>query len=231
MPLIGDVFKEFPGAKSCASAPSIDSRAAHSSHDFVSSLCRSPFAHRDKHSRTYPFFSCVARPVGRQEIERSPAAQQAMREEWQKLEANGVFDMAQVREWKDVRQQAKASGATVHHGSLATIVVEKNAELSVSDPSRKFKGRTVFLGDQVRDQDSQAAIFEELTSAPAAITSICLADLSSYSVCTPYTTALCLAPLRASFAMPPGSSSGSATTRPLSSTATVYFCFSQLGDS
>ena len=32
-----------------------------------------------------------------------------------------------------------------------------------------YKGRTVFLGDQVRDQDNRTAIFEEISSAPAAM--------------------------------------------------------------
>ena len=57
----------------------------------------------------------------------------------------------------------------VHHGSLATIVVEKNHELPENDPTRKFKGRTVFLGDQVRDHNGDSAVFEELQSAPAAM--------------------------------------------------------------
>ena len=46
---------------------------------------------------------------------------------------------------------------------------KERRELPKGDPSRKYKGRTVFLGDQVRDQDSQTAIFEELQSAPAAM--------------------------------------------------------------
>ena len=92
-----------------------------------------------------------------------------MRTEWGKLEANNVLDMRSVNSWHVVRDAARRSGVTIHHGSLATIVVEKNAELPESDPSRKYKGRTVFLGDQVRDQDSQTAIFEEISSAPAAM--------------------------------------------------------------
>ena len=88
--------------------------------------------------------------------------------EWAKLEKNSVFDMSSVREWHDMQQEARRLGKTIH-GSFATIVVEKNAELSPDDPSRKFKGRTVFLGDQVRDQDAQSAIFVELSSAPAAM--------------------------------------------------------------
>ena len=92
-----------------------------------------------------------------------------MRDEWDKLQANEVIDLSKVREWVSVSSEAKRSGSVVHHGSLATIVVEKNHELPEGDKNRKFKGRTVFLGDQVRDHNGDAAIFEELQSAPAAM--------------------------------------------------------------
>ena len=92
-----------------------------------------------------------------------------MRLEWNRLVDSAVFDMESVCEWHIVRDRARADGETIHHGSLATIVVEKGAELPVGGPARKYKGRTVFLGDQVRDQDSQTAVFEEIVSAPAAM--------------------------------------------------------------
>ena len=77
----------------------------------------------------------------------------AVRAEWDKLIAKGVWDMSSVREWGHVAARARVRGETIHHGSLATIVVEKNSELPEDDPKRKFKGRTVFLGDQVKDQN------------------------------------------------------------------------------
>jgi hypothetical protein len=45
--------------------------------------------------------------------------------------------------------------------------VEKNAELPLGDPNRKFKGRVVFQGNNVKDEDNNWAIFSELSSAPA----------------------------------------------------------------
>merc|ERR1712240_4068 len=92
-----------------------------------------------------------------------------MREEWDKLVKNEVFRLSEVREWAAVSSEAKRNQSVVHHGSLATIVVEKNHELPETDPSRKYKGRTVFLGDQVRDHNGDSAVFEELQSAPAAM--------------------------------------------------------------
>jgi len=46
------------------------------------------------------------------------------------------------------------------------MVFSKNAELPIGHPDRKFKGRDVFLGDNVKDQDFNYAIFEDLGSAP-----------------------------------------------------------------
>ncbi|MFM7978520.1 MAG: reverse transcriptase domain-containing protein, partial [Candidatus Fonsibacter sp.] len=52
-------------------------------------------------------------------------------------------------------------------GYLFGICVEKNAEL---DPSlRKFKGRVVFQGNQVYDQDHNYAIFQDLGSSPSTL--------------------------------------------------------------
>ena len=44
------------------------------------------------------------------------------------------------------------------------------------DPSRKMKGRVVFLGDRVKDGDGNYATFEELSSSPAAMSSGKFAD-------------------------------------------------------
>ena len=45
--------------------------------------------------------------------------------------------------------------------------MEKGSELPPGDPGRKFKGRVVYQGNEVRDERSDYAIFEELSSAPS----------------------------------------------------------------
>ena len=128
-------------------------------------------------ARPVPLFAaCVARPVGRKELEATPKAQAAVRKEWDKLIAKGVWDMATVQEWGSVVARARRCGETVHHGSLATIVVEKNSELDEGDPARVFKGRTVFLGDQVHDQNWESAVFQDIGSSPATIEASRVAD-------------------------------------------------------
>ena len=181
MPLLPTSASSSPDLdkRSCQASP-FDASLAASALDpigFAASLVDMPFPHRHKDGGSLPFFACVARPVGRKEIEATPAAQDAMRAEWSKLASNGVFDMESVCEWAKVRAKARRDNVEVHHGSLATIVVEKGAELPLGHAGRKFKGRTVFLGDQVRNQDGQSAIFEELSSAPAAMEAGRLCDL------------------------------------------------------
>ena len=111
---------------------------------------------------------CVARPVGKAKIDRTPAAKASMQKEWDRLRSKLVWDEQNPREWDDVRSEAKRGGGyTAHMGYLFGICVEKNAEL---DPSiRKFKGRVVFQGNQVYDQNHNYAIFQDLGSSLATL--------------------------------------------------------------
>ena len=99
-----------------------------------------------------------------------------MKKEWDKLRDKQVWDEAHVREWRDVADEAKANGETVHIGSLFGICVEKNYELDKGDARRKFKGRVVFQGNNVRDQNFDVAIFQDLGSAPATMEAARVAD-------------------------------------------------------
>ena len=65
---------------------------------------------------------------------------------------------------------------TVHVGKVFEICTEKGSELPDGDPNKKFKGRSVFQGNQVRDQDWNAAMCQDLGSAPAAMASIKVCD-------------------------------------------------------
>jgi len=99
-----------------------------------------------------------------------------MKKEWDRLRQKNVWDESCPREWDDVRREADAGGYTVHMGWLFGICVEKNAELEPDDPNRKFKGRVVFQGNRVIDQNYDAAIFQDLGSSPATMEASKLAD-------------------------------------------------------
>ena len=69
-------------------------------------------------------------------------------------------------------RDAKQSGKGIHIGRLFDICVLKGSELPDGHPNRKWKGRVVFGGNNVRDEYGTAAIFPEQGSgasyAPAA---------------------------------------------------------------
>ena len=114
-----------------------------------------------------PFNALVARPVSRKEIAATPAAKKAMDSEWARLREKSVWDNSTVREWSEVAEEARKAGKEVQFGYLFGICVEKNSELPEGHPSRKFKGRVVFQGNRVVNQNWEAAVFQDLGNAPA----------------------------------------------------------------
>ena len=84
--------------------------------------------------------------------------------------------MTGVREWAQVAADAERKGEVVHVGRIFEICVEKGSELPKGDPGRKFKGRTVFQGNEVRDQDWDYAKFADEGSAPASLAAAKAAD-------------------------------------------------------
>ena len=82
-----------------------------------------------------------------------------------------------MREWQSVKKEAQVEQRENHVGSLHELLVEKGSELAEGDKNRKYKGRVVFLGDRVKDGEGKFALFEELSSSPAAMSAGKLADL------------------------------------------------------
>ena len=113
------------------------------------------------------FNTAVARPVARKEMMENEEARKAMRKEWLGQHAAGVYDFSVVREYDDVVREAKKNGTEVHMARVHGICVEKNYQLPKGNPSRKFKGRGVLLGNQVKNQFWEAAFFQDLGNSPA----------------------------------------------------------------
>ena len=109
----------------------------------------------------------VARPVDKREIRANPKAQEALDIEWNKLVKKTAWMYDTVREWGEISGKAKKSGKKVHIGKVFEICVEKGSELPEGHKLRKFKGRTVFQGNNVRDENADVALFSELGSSPA----------------------------------------------------------------
>ncbi len=141
-----------------------------------------PAGYKPKHrpkipDHSLPFPACVARPVRGPEIASNPAARAAMDLEFNKLRdkvhpglsKKGAWDIDSVEELSSVKARAHRTGVTMHFGRIFGICVEKGSELPRGDKNRKFKGRYVFQGNEVKDQNWEAAIFQELGSSPAAM--------------------------------------------------------------
>ena len=117
-------------------------------------------------------FASIARLVSKDEIARNPKAKAALDKEPR------VFGM----------RSASVNAATLYlrlvvrarrftwDGSIFELCYENWSELSESDPRRKFTGRTVFQGKNVRDENSDHALFNELSSSPASMEAAKLLD-------------------------------------------------------
>ena len=105
--------------------------------------------------------------MGKKEREETVAAMQAVEKEWKRLRDMVTWDEDSVREWREVAWTAKSKGEVAHVGRLIALCVQKGSELQDGDPEKKFKGRVVFGGDRVWDQNWDAAVFSELSASPA----------------------------------------------------------------
>ena len=63
--------------------------------------------------------------------------------------------------------EARESGQEANFGRLVELCYIKGAELPLGPEMRKYDGRVVFQGDQVKTQNWEAAMFQELASCPA----------------------------------------------------------------
>ena len=78
-----------------------------------------------------------------------------------------MFDFSQTQEYDEVVNEAKKKGQKVHMARVHGLIYEKNYQLKEDDPARKFKGRGVLLGDRVKEQNMEAALFQDLGNSPA----------------------------------------------------------------
>ena len=85
--------------------------------------------------------------------------------------------MTKVKSKKQVINEARTSGATVHVASLMDICHQKNAELEVKH--QKYKGRVVLRGDIVKDDSGSYAVFTEQGSSASQMTAAKIMDIIS----------------------------------------------------
>ena len=105
----------------------------------------------------------VHKLLDRSEWKGHPAALKAVENEKQGLLANGTWDESKIRPKSEILAEARVSDKKIHIGSLMSIVSIKGYE----KPCDQWvvKARIVFRGDCVRDQENNAAVFDELSSS------------------------------------------------------------------
>ena len=106
-----------------------------------------------------------------------PAAKAAVDKEWEKLEKISAWNLTKVRSKKQVIDEARTSGATVHFALLMDICHLKNAELEAKH--QKYKGRVVLRGDIVKDDSGSYAVFTEQGSSASQMTAAKIMDIIS----------------------------------------------------
>ena len=105
------------------------------------------------------------------------AAKAAVDKEWEKLEKISAWNLTKVRSKKQVIDEARTSGATVHFASLMDICHLKNAELEAKH--QKYNGRVVLRGDIVKDDSGSYAVFTEQGSSASQMTAAKIMDIIS----------------------------------------------------
>ena len=106
-----------------------------------------------------------------------PAAKAAVDKECEKLKKISAWNLTKVKSKKQVIDEARTSGATVHFASLMDICHLKNAELEAKH--QKYKGRVVLRGDIVKDNSGSYAVFTEQGSSPSEVTAARIMDIIS----------------------------------------------------
>ena len=106
-----------------------------------------------------------------------PAAKAAVDKEWEKLEKISAWNLTKVKSKKQVIDEARTSGVTVHFASLMNICHLKNAELEAKH--QKYKGRVVLRGDIVIDDSRSYAVFTEQGSSASQMTAAKIMDIIS----------------------------------------------------
>ena len=93
-----------------------------------------------------------------------------MDEEWEKLKRQKCFNLKEVFESKDLTAAARAGlRKPCHIGLVFGICVEKAYHLAENDERRRYKGRYVYQGNNVKDEWAQHAVFQELSCHPASM--------------------------------------------------------------
>lgn len=109
------------------------------------------------------FLAMIHLEIPPEKVPSISGAKAAVEKEWTKLFDMKTFDLERVTSLKDIQAMYKKANEPVHFGSLRTICHEKNAEMK--KVIKEYKGRVVFRGDTVKNEDGYLAVFSEQGTA------------------------------------------------------------------
>ena len=127
---------------------------------------------QDFHTPDICVLATIHKLLTRDEMRNDPKAIEAVKEEGRGVRAKDVWLDNTVMEKSDRIAKAKREGKTIHIADIMPIASIKHWE---SPERRKYKGRLVFRGDNVKDTWGAAAQFGALYSAPTNTQAINLA--------------------------------------------------------
>ena len=138
-----------------------------------------PHRHEDhiagKGENSLQHYNVVHKFIPMPQAMKIPAAKAAVDKEWEKLEKISAWNLTKVKSKKEVIDEARMLGATVHFASLMDICHLKNAELEAKH--QKYKGRVVLRGDMVKDDSGSYAVFTEQGSSASQMTAAKVMDI------------------------------------------------------
>ena len=140
-----------------------------------------PHNHEDhiagKGENSLQHYNLVHKFIPMSQAMKIPAAKAAVDKECEKLEKISAWNLTKVKSKKQVIDEARTAGATVHFASLMDICHLKNAELKAKH--QKYKGRVVLRGDIVKDNFGSYAVFTEQGSSASQMTAAKIMDIIS----------------------------------------------------
>ena len=93
------------------------------------------------------------------------------------MENVSAWSLTKVRSKKEVIDEARTSGATIHVATLRDTCHLKNAELEAKH--QKYKGQVALRGDIVKDDSGAYAVFTEQGSSASQMTAAKIMDIIS----------------------------------------------------
>ena len=123
----------------------------------------------------------VTRNLKRSEWFHDPKGVEAVRKEGEGLRKNGTWLDETVIPVAELKRVARARGEPVKVAEVLTLCGIKHFEMS--EEHHKYKGRIVYRGDQIRNEENQLVLFEETATTPTALAALNLALWFGCSTC------------------------------------------------